>query len=188
MNPSGLSLQQEIQIGAFDQPGVLDTETRHDVVSFLHPHLARLVIFQHHFQFEEVTQPFNPVEMDPGSAHQKQGPLFSHSANLAASQGERFPQLVRLVRWRDVVVALLRTLLIRPAVEDELACLRGERPQFEAARFTAKEGIVLGDVDGALVGDGRGSGDKVIDPGYAGFDLDISWHGSGFSLKTGYPI
>ena len=143
-------MQQEIQIGAFDQPGGLDTETRHDVVSFLHPHLARLVIFQHHFQFEEVTQPFNPVEMDPGSAHQKQGPLFSHSANLAASQGERFPQLVRLVRWRDVVVALLRTLLIRPAVEDELACRRGERPQFEAARFTAKEGIVLGDVDGAI--------------------------------------
>ena len=64
----------------------------------------------------------------------------------------------------------------------------GERPQFEAARFTPKEGIVLGDVDGALVGDGRSFGDKVIDPGYAGFDLDISWHGSGFSLKTGYPI
>lgn len=58
---SGLLPEKQIQVGAFYQPGGFNSKLRHDVVGFLHPRLKRLVLLQHHLQFEEVAEPLHPI-------------------------------------------------------------------------------------------------------------------------------
>ena len=152
---SGLLPEKQIQVGTFYQLGGLYLKLRHDVVGFLHPRLKRLVLLQHHLQFEEVAKLLHLIEVDPGSADQQQGALLLHPADLAPGQAEGLPQAIWFMCRGQLIEALLGALLIGAAVEDELAGRGGKGSQLQTTGVTAKEGVILLDLDGALIGDGE---------------------------------
>ena len=93
---SGLLPEKQIQVGTLYQLGGLYLKLRHDVVGFLHPRLKRLVLLQHHLQFEEVAKLLHLIEVLAGALGVERTPasMLSQSSAWHAPQPVHFSGLI----------------------------------------------------------------------------------------------
>ena len=60
------------------------------------PSSSRLALAQHHFELDEVAQPFDPVQVQPRGAQAQQQPALAHAAEHAAAARQRLAQRRRI--------------------------------------------------------------------------------------------
>src|SRR5690349_11445924 len=168
---------QEIDVGSFDKLRRLDAQLRHEFMGLADSGLRRFAVVQDDLKLKELPEVFDTVQVNPSPANQKQCASLPNAAGLAIGKRQSVPQSIGRGSPREEIEGLLGTWLIGAAVKDELAGIAGEGAQFQAARFTGEERVVLLEFKGTLIGDGRrfaGNGPQIRD---GGFDLDVSWHG-----------
>ena len=143
-------LRKQIDIRSFDELRWLDAELRHERPCFSDTNFGWFTVFEDNLEFQELTEVSNSVQMHASSADKKQGALLHNAADLTVGEAQCLPQRFRTCCGCDDVEGLLRPLLIRTAIEDELAFGAREGAQLQTTGLTAKERIVLLDIDGTF--------------------------------------
>lgn len=172
----GDTLREQIDVGAINELGRLDTQAPHEVFRFANTAVEQLIVAEHDLKLEEVTQVLDNIQVNPGSAGQVQRAMFPHAADNTVRQRESFTQRVGVGRWSPYIKGLLRPLLIGTAIEDQLAGVVGEDTQFQTTRRTVEERIVLQNFRRAAVGERRRTRGEHGDARDTSFDLDVACH------------
>ena len=90
----GARIVEQIDIGTFDELRCFDSELEHQFVRLLHTGLDGLIFLQHNFQFKEVAQIVNPIEVHPCAADQEQRAVLLHAAYLTIGSRQGFAKVV----------------------------------------------------------------------------------------------
>ena len=104
--------------------------------------------------------------------------MFDDAADDPVGKPQAFAQRVWHRRRRSSIERLLRTRLVAAPIENEFASTVGKRAHLQTSVGTAKERVVLRDIDWTLVRDGDRPGQDVLDTRDPCFDLDITGHAS----------
>ncbi len=161
----GCLLGQKLEISSFEKVMRLDAELGHEFVCFHGADLRRLILTEHDFELEEMSEPKHSVDMHPGSPDEEQGPLLADAASLPIRERQRLPENFGRRGFGAKVERLLGLELTRTLVEDELATAVEEVSELEATGFALKERVLLGDFDGAFVCERGDPREKRLDAG-----------------------
>ena len=92
MDPLAAALSEQINISPFNKLRRFDTEVSHKFLRHRSAGRRRLLVFKNDFQFEELSQPIDAVEVHAGSADHEQRAMFTHAADRAVGQRQRLAQ------------------------------------------------------------------------------------------------
>ena len=87
-----LLFRQKIDVRPVDELRRCDAELLHEPFRFSNAALQGLVVAEHDFELEEVSQILDHVEVNARSAGEEQGAMFAHATYRSISQGQRFPE------------------------------------------------------------------------------------------------
>ena len=136
-------LCKQIDVRFLKQLMLLHTELVHEFRGFQNANFRGFIVVEHDFEFQEVAEALNLIQMNPSSADEKYGSVLLNPASLAIRECQRFAKRVGFRRWRANIEGLFGPVLIRAAIEDEFARSLGEGAQFQTARLTSEESVVL---------------------------------------------
>src|ERR1700754_186101 len=116
----------------------LEGKPPHEFVRPTHPEFWGLILTEYNRQFKEVPQPIHSIEVNACSTDEKQRAVLDDTTYLSVRERERFSKDARCGRSRAKIEGLLRTRLIRPAIEDEFAVAIEKVSELGATGFTAE--------------------------------------------------
>src|SRR5262245_18959465 len=99
-----------------------------------------LALREHHFQFKEVSQFLNAVEMHACSAHTIKRPMFAYTPSLPIGQGQHLTHSIWGHRRSREEDRLLRPCVVRALIEDKLPCGDRQHPELQSSTLAREEG------------------------------------------------
>ena len=102
-----------------------------------------LVIAQHDFEFDEITEVFDGIHMNARLAGEIQLSHLDDAAGGTDGSGQRVTQRIGRVGRHDVVAGHARAGAVGAEVVDQITALGRELPQLQAPIRAGEEGVVL---------------------------------------------
>src|ERR1044071_4856739 len=166
----------KIHVCSFNELRRIDAELCHQILSLADSHRYRFILFENDFQFEPVTEVFDPVQMHASPADHEQRALLTHSSRDAVGARQGLAQRLRRRRRRNAIRRLLPPRLVGPLIKNPFALLCGENTHLQTSRSATKEPVVLNEFDRTAIREPRHFDAQRISAFYARFDFDIAAH------------
>lgn len=137
---------------------------------FLYPCPVRFVGSQDDFQFQEISEIFDSVEVNASASGHEEVAQFSDATNDAKRLGQCFSDGIDLRNRREDVMGSFWFGAVFALIEDQLTIARSEGAQFQATIGAREKRIMLGDDDVGTVGMMTAMGYDAVTMGNHDFD------------------